>query len=99
MRPIIALALVACVARQPEPQPPRVVCNGSVMPIGYAAYATSTCYQLPADPCWNSAAPECVDEAERRREANERADRNGKIWLAALLTFTAAFVIGLVAAS
>lgn len=73
MRPALCLALAACFARQPEPQPPRTVCNGSTIPVYAVLVHNSTCYDLPADRCFNDSSPECVEEARRREEANESA--------------------------
>lgn len=86
MRPILALVLAACVAKQPPPQGPRVVCNGMMAPAGQVVVTSSSCQEIPADRCWNDNSPECEEAEERRREANDRADRNGVLWLAGLLT-------------
>jgi len=68
------------------PEPPRVVCNGAVVPAGAILVANSTCYQVPADRCYEDPSVECEDEAARRREANGAAAHREHIALAAILT-------------
>lgn len=93
MRPALCLALTACLANQPEPQPPRVVCNGSVMPVGAVLVANSTCYQLPADRCYNDPSPECEQEAQQRKAANERTAHKAYVVLGLLLAVGISLVI------
>lgn len=84
MRAIVLAALVSCAPRVPEPQPPRLVCNGVAYPAGAVVAMNSTCYDVPADPCWDDDSEECDVEAEQRREANRDADRRDRIGLALL---------------
>jgi len=95
MRPALALALTACFARQPEPQGPRVVCNGVMVPAGAAYVASSNCQEIPADRCWNDESPECEAEAEQRREANSAAARREHIALGVILTIAVVVVVAI----
>lgn len=90
--------VIACQPRVPDPQPPRTVCNGAVVPAGYAYAMSSTCYDLPADPCWNDDSEDCREVAEQRRKANHDADVRDRVGLI-LLAATAVFVIGVVIAN
>lgn len=69
------LALAAC-TYVPEPQPPRTVCNGTVVASSNVALMNSTCQEIPADPCYDDDSEECADEADRRREHNATVHRN-----------------------
>ncbi len=94
MRIALVLSLVAC-SRVPEPQGPRVVCNGMAYPVGSVVLASSNCQELPADHCWNDNSPECEEEAERRREANESARKSELVAYGLLLTLGVVLVVGL----
>jgi hypothetical protein len=84
------LALAGCFNYLPEPQGPRVVCDGTVVGGSYYAVGSSSCYQLPADPCWNDDSEDCQEEADARREANAKTKRQETTVLIILGTIVAA---------
>lgn len=92
MRTALILLLTGCLSYAPEPQPPRVVCQGTAVPAGYAVVGNSTCYQLPADRCYADGSEECQEEARAREQHNAEV-RSQRRTTAVVLLLVAAGVL------